>query len=80
MCMRRRTLWLSYEGFQEFNEIYLFSFAVVEDVLQIASVTFEREEFICKVAQDIAQAKTLIEAGFEYVTDMDEFKIFRKRK
>ena len=39
-----------------------------------------KEEFICKVAKDIAEAKALIEDGFEYVTDMDGFKLFRKCK
>jgi len=39
-----------------------------------------KEEFICKVAKDVTEVKSLIEDGFEYVTDMDGFKIFRKRK
>ena len=32
------------------------------------------------VAKDIKKAHELIEAGFEYVTEMDGVKIFRKMK
>lgn len=38
------------------------------------------ENYTCKVAQNIQQATELIENGFEYVTEMDSIKIFRKRK
>jgi integrase len=34
----------------------------------------------CKVAQNIEQATELIENGFEYVTEMDGIKLFRKHK
>jgi len=40
----------------------------------------EGDEFISKVAKTVEEVKTLIEAGFEYVTEMNGFKIFRKRK
>jgi integrase len=44
-------------------------------------VEFERDdEFICKTASTLKEAEGLIEAGFEYVTDMDGVKLFRKRK
>jgi site-specific recombinase XerD len=44
-------------------------------------ITFsDGEEYTCKVAKDIKEATELIEAGFQYVTDMDEMKLFRKRK
>ena len=43
-------------------------------------IQFSSEEFISKVAGTIEEACNLIEAGFEYVTDMDNVKIFRKRK
>jgi integrase len=36
--------------------------------------------FTIKVAEDIDEACKLLEVGFEYVTDMDGKKIFRKRK
>jgi integrase len=38
------------------------------------------DQFTCKVAHNITEATQLIEAGFEYVTEMDNIKIFRKRK
>jgi len=38
------------------------------------------EEFHVKVAHSLDEACQLLEAGFEYVTDMDGAKIFRKRK
>ncbi|MCW4020787.1 MAG: site-specific integrase, partial [Candidatus Bathyarchaeota archaeon] len=38
------------------------------------------EEYICKVAKSLKEATELIEAGFEYVTDMVGCKLFRKLK
>jgi integrase len=38
------------------------------------------EEYTCKAAHDIKEATALIEAGFQYVTEMDGLKLFRKRK
>lgn len=38
------------------------------------------EKYICKVAKTVDEAKELIEAGFEYVTDIDDCKLFRKMK
>ena len=38
------------------------------------------DEYTCKVADNIDQAKQLVEAGFDYVTDIDGHKLFRKRK
>lgn len=38
------------------------------------------DSYVCKVAKDIQQAQQLIEQGFEYVTGIDEAKLFRKRK
>jgi hypothetical protein len=28
------------------------------------------EEFVCKVAENVEEAKVLIESGFEYITEM----------
>jgi integrase len=42
---------------------------------------FEKDDnYTCKVAQNVEQATELIENGFEYVTEMDGLKLFRKRK
>ena len=38
------------------------------------------DEYLSKVAKTEKEACSLIEAGFEYVCDFGEAKIFRKRK
>jgi len=43
-------------------------------------VSFESDEWTCKVAKTIDDAKSLIEDGFEYITDVENVKLFRKRK
>ena len=44
-------------------------------------VQFEPEDnFTCRVANTIDDAKNLIEAGFDYVCDINDAKLFRKRK
>ena len=44
-------------------------------------VNFQGEdEYICKAASTIEEAKQLIEAGFEYICDIEGVKLFRKRK
>ncbi|MDH5374948.1 MAG: tyrosine-type recombinase/integrase [Candidatus Bathyarchaeota archaeon] len=40
----------------------------------------EEEEYTCKTATTIKEATDLIEHGFEYITEMDDLKLFRKRK
>lgn len=41
---------------------------------------FGGDEFTCKVAKNVEEAKELIEGGFEYVTEIDGVRLFRKRK
>ena len=43
-------------------------------------IDFEDDEFTSAVAKTLQEACQLVEAGFEYVTEMDGVKIFRKRK
>jgi len=43
-------------------------------------VNFKTDEWVSKVAKTIEEACSLVEAGFEYVTEMEGVKIFRKRK
>jgi integrase len=43
-------------------------------------VTFENEDFICKAASSVKEATELIESGFDYVCEMANVKLFRKRK
>ena len=38
------------------------------------------DEYHCKTAKTIKEATQLIENGFEYVTDIDGAKLFKKRK
>jgi hypothetical protein len=42
--------------------------------------SFQENEYSCKVDKTLDEAKGLIEAGFEYVTDLGGCKLFRKRK
>jgi integrase len=48
--------------------------------LEEALFNQENEEFICKAAKTISEAKSIIELGFEYVCEIDDTKLFRKRK
>jgi integrase len=43
-------------------------------------VDFGGDEFVCKAAKNVEEAKVLVETGFDYVTDIDCMKLFRKRK
>lgn len=40
----------------------------------------DNDEYTTRITKTIKGARALLEAGFEYVTDMDGFKLFRKRK
>jgi integrase len=40
----------------------------------------EDEEYFSSTARTVEEAKLLIEQGFEYITEMDGIKLFRKRK
>jgi integrase len=42
--------------------------------------TLENDEYHCKTANNIKEATQLIENGFEYVTEIDGTKLFKKRK
>ncbi|MCW3986236.1 MAG: site-specific integrase [Candidatus Bathyarchaeota archaeon] len=44
-------------------------------------ITFnEEEDYTCKTASNVKEATDLIEHGFEYITEMEGLKLFRKRK
>ena len=43
-------------------------------------VSFESDEWNSAVANTVNEARQLIEAGFEYVCEMEGVKLFRKRK
>jgi hypothetical protein len=40
----------------------------------------DNSEYINRVAKTVKGTRVLLEAGFEYVIDMDGVKLFRKRK
>lgn len=50
--------------------------------IQLEEAIFKKQddEFICKTAKSVEEAKVLVEAGFEYVCEFDGVKLFRKRK
>jgi hypothetical protein len=43
-------------------------------------VNFETDDYVCKVGKTVEEAKALIEDGFDYVTDVEDLKLFKKRK
>jgi len=43
-------------------------------------IDFREDQWTCKTAQNIDECSVLIEAGFEYITEMNQIKLFRKRK
>jgi len=50
--------------------------------VQLAEVLFKDmpDEFTTRVTKTVKGARTLIEAGFDFILEMDGVKIFRKRK
>ena len=43
-------------------------------------IDWESDEFISKVGKTVKEAQDLVEAGFDYVCDVEGCKLFRKRK
>jgi hypothetical protein len=42
---------------------------------------FDKDDnYICKIARNITEATKFIESGFEYITEMEGLRLFRKRK
>ena len=54
----------------------------ISNTLRYTQLVDWKEEagFICKVAKSLDEASALIEAGFDYVTELDGVRLFRKRK
>jgi integrase len=38
------------------------------------------DEYVCKIGKSVEECRELIESGFEFVTDYEDFKLFKKRK
>jgi len=43
-------------------------------------VNFATDDYTCRCAKTLQEATALIEAGFEFVTEMEGVKLFKKRK
>jgi len=43
-------------------------------------IDVQDDDYVCKSAKTLQEATQLIEGGFEYVTEMEGYKLFRKRK
>ena len=43
-------------------------------------IEFKEDEFVCKVAKTIVEASGLVENGFEFISEFDGARLFRKRK
>jgi len=50
------------------------------DIEQAVFNSHDHDQFTVKVAETVEEACELVEVGFEYVTDVDQKKLFRKRK
>jgi len=48
--------------------------------LEAAAFSCKSDEFHVKTAKTFEEACKLVKVGFEYITDMEGIKIFRKRK
>ena len=43
-------------------------------------ISFEDDEYLCKTAKTVDESVQLIEVGYEYVTEIEGIKLFKKRK
>ena len=48
--------------------------------LEEAPFKNREEEYMCKVAKTVKEAKELVERGFDYVCEVEGVSLFRKRK
>jgi len=54
--------------------------SITNTILYTQLISFESDEYSSAVAKTLDEVRKLVEAGFEYVTDVDASKLFRKRK
>ena len=54
--------------------------SITTTILYTQLIDWQSDEYASAVAGDLDEARSLVEAGFEYVTDVDDVKLFRKRK
>jgi len=53
---------------------------IINTLVYTHLTNFDSDDYICKVAKTIEDAKALVEQGFDYVTEIENMKLFRKRK
>jgi len=54
--------------------------SIADTLLYTQLIDLGEDSYTCKVALDIKEACQLVEAGFEYVTEVEGKKIFKKRR
>jgi integrase len=54
--------------------------SIQNTLLYTQLVNFETDQFHSAVAKSVDEGQRLVEAGFEYVCDFNDVKLFRKRK
>jgi hypothetical protein len=65
------------------TKILLFSVqlgSITSTLVYVHLVSFEDDEYHTATAKSIKEDEELLKAGFEYVTERDGVKIYRKRK
>jgi integrase len=63
-----------------FTQLKLGHKNIQNTMVYVHLINFESDEWVCKVASNLEEGVDLVEAGFEYITEFDGKKIFRKRK
>jgi len=43
-------------------------------------IDWKSDDYVCKVAKTVKEASEVVEAGFDYVCEVEGYKLFRKRK
>jgi integrase len=54
--------------------------SIMNTMRYVRLVDFHEDEFTNKVAKTVKEAQELVESGFDYVCDVEGYKVFRKRK
>jgi hypothetical protein len=54
--------------------------SIQNTLLYTQLISFESDEFHSSTAKTVEEAQKLVEAGFEFVCNFEDIKLFRKRK
>jgi len=54
--------------------------SIISTILYTHLVDFEGDEYLTRRTNNIDEAEELLKSGFDYITDMEGYKLFRKRK